>query len=162
MREVKKSGQSFVHCRLQSSEVVLAVPLWMFDRQLCSSFYERDIPEVDWRAVRELGALLCDAALLPLEQEHSNVNPGGNDRSLGGSSKALRAECPLLANSGLFGAVPRTSALHSTRRYFRSRSRTPSQSSGGGSSISSRHLAAILSATGSAAASFSNAAKAFE
>ena len=83
MREVKKSGQSFVHCRLQSSEVVLAVPLWMFDRQLCSSFYERDIPEVDWRAVRELGALLCDAALLPLEQEHSNVNPGGNAHAQG-------------------------------------------------------------------------------
>ena len=47
---------------------------------------------------------------------------------------------------------PNNPIRNPTRRYFWSRSRTPSQSSGGGSLISSRHLVAILSATGSAAA----------
>ena len=76
--EVTKQGQSFVHCRLEDGEVILAIPLWMFDRRHCSSLCERDTPEVGWAAVRELGGLLCDAAALPLEQEHSTVNPGGN------------------------------------------------------------------------------------
>jgi hypothetical protein len=54
VREIKKQGQSFVHCRLDDGELILAIPLWMFDNSLCSSFRELDTPEVDWKSLQQL------------------------------------------------------------------------------------------------------------
>ncbi|MEO2015162.1 MAG: hypothetical protein ABGZ53_12400 [Fuerstiella sp.] len=70
----------------------------MFDKPLCSSFCERGTPDVGWRAVRELGELLCDAAPLPLEQEHSTVSSGGNAHAQGtGVERTVSQHNELLA-----------------------------------------------------------------
>jgi hypothetical protein len=77
IREVTKSGQSFVHCRLENGEVSLAIPLWMFDGPRCSSFHVSDNPHVHWNRLRDLETLLRDAATHQLENEHSAFDPGG-------------------------------------------------------------------------------------
>jgi len=71
IREITKSGRAFVHCRLGNR-------LWMFDAGLCSSFQVRNAPQVHWRALRELGRLLRDAAPHLVEQGHPTGVLGGN------------------------------------------------------------------------------------
>ena len=78
IREINKGGQSFVHGHLVDSELILAVPSWMFEEALCSSFRELDTPEVDCKAIHQLRVLLQDAGCSLVQQEHSNTNSGGN------------------------------------------------------------------------------------
>jgi hypothetical protein len=78
IRELAKSGQSLVHCRLENGEIILAVPLWMFDGPLCSSFRVSESPQVHWDTLRDLRTLLRDGATCRLEHEYSALDSGGS------------------------------------------------------------------------------------